>query len=76
MQGPSDAGGAIIHRHVDDVAQTLDTLRPMGAEEHEEQKDRGSGFVTASVVDPLGNVPGIMHNPHYLEIQRTNLPGS
>jgi hypothetical protein len=24
--------------------------------------------VTASVVDPFGNVLGIMHNPHYLEI--------
>ncbi|SHE89665.1 hypothetical protein SAMN05444392_104188 [Seinonella peptonophila] len=27
-----------------------------------------SGFVTASVVDPFGNILGIMYNPHYLEI--------
>jgi len=26
------------------------------------------GFVTASVVDPFGNVVGIMYNPHYLEV--------
>jgi hypothetical protein len=25
-------------------------------------------FVTAAVIDPFGNVLGIMHNPHYLEI--------
>ncbi|WP_245928636.1 hypothetical protein [Murinocardiopsis flavida] len=27
-----------------------------------------SGYVTASVVDPFGNILGIMYNPHYLEI--------
>ena len=26
-----------------------------------------TGFVTASVVDPFGNVLGIMYNPHYVE---------
>jgi hypothetical protein len=27
-----------------------------------------AGFVTAAVVDPFGNVLGIMYNPHYLEV--------
>lgn len=40
----------------------------MGATQHEAIKDRGHGFVTASVVDPFGNILGIMYNPHYLEI--------
>jgi hypothetical protein len=31
-------------------------------------RDRGEGFVTAAVVDPFGNVLGIMDNPHYLEV--------
>jgi len=26
------------------------------------------GFVTASVVDPFGNVLGLMRSPHYLEV--------
>jgi hypothetical protein len=30
------------------------------------------GFVTAAVVDPFGNVLGIMHNPHYLEILKSS----
>jgi hypothetical protein len=29
---------------------------------------RGEGFITASVVDPFGNVLGIMYNRHYLEV--------
>ena len=29
---------------------------------------REAGFVTASVIDPFGNVLGVMHNPHYLEM--------
>jgi catechol 2,3-dioxygenase-like lactoylglutathione lyase family enzyme len=28
----------------------------------------GTGFATASVIDPFGNILGVMHNPHYLEI--------
>ena len=26
---------------------------------------RGEGFVTASVVDPFGNLLGVMTNPHW-----------
>jgi hypothetical protein len=25
-------------------------------------------FVTASVVDPFGNILGVMYNPHFLEV--------
>jgi hypothetical protein len=31
--------------------------------------ERGTeGFVTATVVDPFGNILGVMHNPHYLDM--------
>ena len=37
--------------------------------EYEPVTARGdSGFRTASVVDPFGNILGVMHNPHYLEM--------
>ncbi|NOU97464.1 VOC family protein [Paenibacillus sp. LMG 31456] len=65
MEGP---GGAVMYWHVEDVAATLDKLLSMGAKEYQERINRGSGFVTASVVDPYGNILGIMNNPHYLEI--------
>lgn len=62
-------GGAIMHWHVDDVQGTVERLLSMGAREYEPVTPRGDqGFVTASVVDPFGNVLGMMTNPHYLEI--------
>jgi predicted enzyme related to lactoylglutathione lyase len=62
-------GGAILYWHVDDVAATLERLLSMGAREYEALTHRGeAGFVTASVVDPFGNVLGVMYNPHYLEV--------
>ena len=67
--GPAaDQGGAVVYWHVDDVPATFERLLSLGAKEYEALKDRGHGFVTASVVDPFGNILGIMHNPHYLQI--------
>ncbi|WP_206184458.1 hypothetical protein [Thermoactinospora rubra] len=41
----------------------------MGAREYQPPTRWGdAGFATASVVDPFGNILGIMYNPHYLEI--------
>ncbi|MBS0027513.1 VOC family protein [Chitinophaga sp. 22321] len=61
-------GGAVIYWHVDNVSDTLKKLTDMGATLFEEITERGHGFVTASVVDPFGNILGIMYNPHYLDI--------
>jgi predicted enzyme related to lactoylglutathione lyase len=70
--GPTTgAAGAVMYWHVDDVATTLDKLLAMGAAPHDEIRERGAGFVTASVVDPFGNILGIMYNPHYLEVLRS-----
>ncbi|MFS0916446.1 VOC family protein [Brevibacillus sp. 179-C 1.1 NHS] len=65
MPGP---GGAVMFWHVDDIVSTLDKLLSMGAREYEPLIHRGAGFTTASVIDPFGNILGIMYNPHYLEI--------
>lgn len=61
-------GGEIVHWHVDDLQATYDRLLELGATEYDPITTRGPGFVTASVVDPFGNVLGIMSNAHYLEI--------
>ena len=61
-------GGAVVFWHVDDVAATLEKLKAMGAKEYEPLTNREAGFITASVVDPFGNILGIMYNPHYLEV--------
>ncbi|MBG0816455.1 VOC family protein [Planomonospora sp. ID82291] len=61
-------GGAVLHWHVDDVRAALDRLLSMGAVPYMPLTERGPGFVTASVVDPFGNVLGVMYNRHYLEV--------
>lgn len=61
-------GGAVMHWHVDDLEETLEKLKAMGAKEYQPIVYRDSGFNTASVIDPFGNILGIMKNPHYLEI--------
>ena len=64
----SGLGGEIVYWHVDDVTSTFEKLLAMGAKEYEPIINRGADFITASVVDPFGNILGIMNNPHYLEI--------
>lgn len=67
----SGPGGVITYWHVDDVEATLDRLQSMGAKIHQPPRDFGRGFIGASVVDPFGNILGVMYNPHYLEMLQT-----
>jgi predicted enzyme related to lactoylglutathione lyase len=63
--------GAIAYWHVDDLKGTLEKLITAGATLYQPITDHSGGketFVTASVVDPFGNVLGIMKNVHYLDI--------
>ena len=64
----SGPAGAIVYWHVDDVPAAYARLLSLGALANEAPIDRGSGFITASVIDPFGNILGIMYNPHYLEV--------
>ena len=64
----NSAGGAVMFWHVDDLTATVEKLLVMGATEYEPVTEREAGFTTASVVDPFGNVLGVMHNPHYLGV--------
>lgn len=63
----SGPAGAVAYWHVDDVSSTRQRLLELGATEHEPVRDFG-GFVVASVVDPFGNIIGLMRSPHYLEV--------
>src|SRR5262245_8273650 len=63
--------GAIVYWHVDDLDAMYNKLLSMGAQAYEPPTKRGPGFVTASVVDPFGNILGIMQNQHYLEVLST-----
>ncbi|WP_327590153.1 VOC family protein [Nonomuraea sp. NBC_00507] len=70
-EGATDGpAGSIMYWHVDDLQAAFDRLLSMGAKEYQPITERGEGkgFVTASVVDPFGNILGVMRNPHYLEV--------
>ncbi len=67
-QGPA---GAVVYWHVDDLQATLNHLIASGAKVYQPITDHSGGkgtFVTASVVDPFGNILGIMTNIHYLDV--------
>jgi predicted enzyme related to lactoylglutathione lyase len=67
--GRSDQpGGAVIYWAVDDVHASFERLLALGATIHDKPVERGPGFITASVIDPFGNILGVMYNQHYLDI--------
>ncbi|MBO3748589.1 VOC family protein [Streptosporangiaceae bacterium NEAU-GS5] len=67
--GDSGVGsGAVIYWHVDDVTAAYDRLLTLGATPHEPPRQFGEGFIGAAVVDPFGNVLGVMYNQHYLDM--------
>lgn len=65
---PKGPAGVVVYWHVDDVQKTLKHMLSLGAQQLEALQDRGHGFVTATVVDPFGNILDIMRNPHYMEV--------
>lgn len=65
---PEGPAGVVLYWHVDDLQKTLTRVLSMGAKELQAPEDRGRGFVTATVVDPFGNILGLMYNPHYVEV--------
>ena len=58
-------GGQFVYWAVDDVAAAVEKFVSHGASPAEPRTERGPGFVTASVIDPWGNIVGVMENPHW-----------
>ena len=63
-----DPGGAVIYWQVDEVAAAVARLVEHGATEYQPVVERDAGFVTASVLDPFGNILGLMYSPHFVEM--------
>jgi predicted enzyme related to lactoylglutathione lyase len=62
--------GAVINWHVDDLESTVERFLSLGATliDPITERGEGTGFRTASVADPFGNIVGLMNNPHYLQV--------
>jgi predicted enzyme related to lactoylglutathione lyase len=67
----SRPAGVVAYWHVDDLEATLARLLALGAKKLQDPTKQGEGFITASVLDPFGNVLGIMYNQHYLDVLAT-----
>ena len=62
-------GGTVSYWQVNDVAAAVARLVELGATEYQPVVERDAGFVTASVLDPFGNILGLMYSPHFVEMQ-------
>lgn len=50
---------------VEDMTTSFEKLKATGAAISEEIVDVGKGILMASIVDPWGNILGIIYNPHF-----------
>ena len=58
-------GGVLTYWAVDDVDTAYARLIGLGATRHEEPKEVGGGIKVATVLDPFGNILGLIFNPHF-----------
>lgn len=61
-------GGVVLYWQVDDLDAAIVRTLELGATLFQPAREFGEGFTGASVVDPFGNVLGLMYNAHYLEV--------
>ncbi len=59
------ATGPIAYWGVPDADEAMKRLLASGASEHSPVRDVGDGIRIGSVIDPFGNVVGIIKNPNF-----------
>jgi predicted enzyme related to lactoylglutathione lyase len=64
MVGPGP-GGSVAYWGTSDCREELRRLIELGATEHSPVQDVGEGILVASVVDPFGNIIGLIQNPNF-----------
>ncbi|MCA9833256.1 MAG: VOC family protein [Thermomicrobiales bacterium] len=67
MQHPTPVPeGVVMYWAVDDLEQSVARLEELGATVKEPIRNFGdNGFRAATMIDPFGNLVGVMENPHY-----------
>jgi len=64
MAGVSGAGGVTAYWNVSDCEAAFTRLLDLGASEHSGVQEVGGGIRVASVMDPFGNVIGVIEKPN------------
>lgn len=62
---PRSASGVTVYWGVDDAKAAIERLLGLGASENSGVMDVGEGILLATVLDPFGNVFGVIENPHF-----------
>jgi predicted enzyme related to lactoylglutathione lyase len=62
---PGGNAGAVTYWGVDDAQAAFDRLVSLGATARSAPQDVGDGIRVATVLDPFGNILGIIQNPHF-----------
>ncbi len=57
--------GVRVFWGVDNIDEELDRLLRIGAKPHKPVEDIGADIKVASVLDPYGNLIGLIYNPHF-----------
>jgi len=63
--GVTPGNNAVAYWGVTDAKAAHARLLGLGARENSAVRDVGGGILVASVLDPFGNVLGIIENPHF-----------
>jgi predicted enzyme related to lactoylglutathione lyase len=67
--GAGNSGGAaasgVAYWGVENIEASLERLVELGATQHGEVQDVGGDIRMATVLDPFGNILGIIENPHF-----------
>lgn len=62
---PRSGTGVTVYWGVDDAEAAVERLLELGADENAAAQDVGEGIRVATVLDPFGNVFGVIENPHF-----------
>ena len=65
MGSAAKGTNVVAYWGVEDAKAAYQRVLESGAEKHTEPQDVGGGIIVASVLDPSGNVFGIIENPHF-----------
>lgn len=65
MTGVAMGNNQIAYWGVKDARAAFARMQELNAEKHSDVQDVGSGILVATVIDPFGNVFGIIENPHF-----------
>ncbi|MGH8103973.1 MAG: VOC family protein [bacterium] len=63
--GVTGSGGVVAYWGVANADEAFKRLIESSAKQHRGVQDVGEGIKVASVLDPFGNVFGIIENPHF-----------